>query len=159
DEAGHQQLCGRFTAAQPKLIVMEATGGLERDLALQLAAAGCEIRVINPRQVRRFAQAAGGLAKTDRIDARGLVRFAQAIKPEPRAVAGEEVQRLQALIGRRRQILEMLMMEKNRLRIAHREVRKDLKETIKWLESRLRGANADIGGVLRECGVWREKVE
>ena len=159
DEKGHEQLCERFKAAQPTLIVMEATGGLERDLALQLAAAGCEIRVINPRQVRRFAQAAGVLAKTDRIDARVLVRFAQALKPEPRAVVSEEVQRLQALIGRRRQLLEMLTMEKNRLRVAHPEVRRDVKETIKWLESRLRSANADIGGALRECGVWREKVE
>jgi transposase len=159
DEAGHQQLCERFKAAQPKLIVMEATGGLERDLALQLAAAGCEIRVINPRQVRRFAQAAGVLAKTDRLDAQVLVRFAQALKPEPRAVADEDIQRLQALIGRRRQLLEMLTMEKNRLRVAHPEVRKDVKETIEWLEKRLRSTNGDIGGALRECGVWREKVE
>lgn len=159
DEAGHEQLCERFRAASPKLIVMEATGGLERDLALQLAAAGYEIRVINPRQVRRFAQAAGVLAKTDRLDARVLVRFAQALKPEPRAVADEDVQRLQALIGRRRQLLEMLTMEKNRLRVAHPLVRKDLKETIKWLERRLISTNGDIGGALRECGVWREKVE
>lgn len=159
DEAGHAQLCERFKGAPPKLIVMEATGGLERDLALQLAAAGYEIRVINPRQVRRFAQATGVLAKTDRLDARVLVRFAQALKPEPRAVADEDVQRLQALIGRRRQILEMLTMEKNRLRVAHPGVRKDLKETIRWLESRLVSTNGDIGGALRECGVWREKVE
>jgi transposase len=159
DEAGHEQLCERFKAAPPKLIVMEATGGLERDLALQLAAAGWEIRVINPRQVRRFAQAAGVLAKTDRLDAQVLVRFAQALKPEPRAVEDEEIQRFQALIGRRRQLLEMLTMEKNRLRVAHREVRKDVKETIDWLEKRLRSTNGDIGGALRECGVWREKVE
>ena len=159
DEAGHEQLCEHFRAAPPKLIVMEATGGLERDLALQLAAAGYEIRVINPRQVRRFAQAAGVLAKTDRLDARVLVRFAQALKPEPRAVADEHVQKLQALIGRRRQILEMLTMEKNRLRVAHPQVRKDLKETIRWLESRLISTNGDIGGALRESGMWREKVE
>jgi transposase len=159
DEAGHEQLCERFKAAPPKLIVMEATGGLERDLALQLAAAGWEIRVINPRQVRRFAQAAGVLAKTDRLDAQVLVRFAEALKPEPRAVEDEEIQRFQALIGRRRQLLEMLTMEKNRLRVAHREVRKDVKETIDWLEKRLRSTNGDIGGALRECGVWREKVE
>jgi transposase len=159
DEPGHGQLCERFKATQPKLVVMEATGGLERDLALHLAAAGCEIRIINPRQVRRFAQAAGILAKTDRLDAQVLVRFAQALKPEPRAVVAEEMQQLQALIGRRRQLLEMLTMEKNRLRVAHPKVRKDLKETIKWLESRLRSTNGDIGGALRECGVWREKVE
>ena len=159
DDAGHEQLCELFKAAPPKLIVMEATGGLERDLALQLAAAGCELRVINPRQVRRFAQAAGVLAKTDRLDARVLVRFAQALKPEPRAVADEDLQRLQALIGRRRQLLEMIIMEKNRLRVAHPGVRKDLKQTIAWLESRLRNTNGDIGGALRECGVWREKVE
>jgi transposase len=77
DEAGHEQLRERFSVAQPRLIVMEATGGLERDLALHLAAAGCEIRVLNPRQVRRFAQATGVLAKTDRLDARVWVQFAE----------------------------------------------------------------------------------
>src|SRR5262245_4304277 len=156
DEAGHKELCERFKGNPPKLIVMEATGGLERDLAAELAAAGYELRIINPRQVRRFAQAAGVLAKTDRLDARVLVRFAQALKPEPRAVESEQVQRLQALVARRRQLLEMLTMEKNRLRTAHAEVRRDIKQNIEWLKSRLNHTNGDIGGALRESGVWRE---
>jgi transposase len=159
DEAGQAQLCEQFGAEPPQLVVMEATGGLERALAAQLSAAGIAIRIVNPRQVRDFAKATGRLAKTDRLDAQVLVRFAQSIKPEPRALADEQILSLQALIARRRQIIEMLIMEKNRLRTAHKEVRRDLRDSIRWLEARLERADQDIGSALRECGVWREKVQ
>lgn len=159
DEAGHRQLCERFRELEPRLIVMEATGGLERALAGQLTAAGLQIRVVNARQVRRFAQAEGTLAKTDRLDAQVLVRFAQAMKLTPRELPSEQLQALQALIGRRRQLIEMLTMEKNRLRTAHPQVRRDVQQTIQWLEKRLVSTDDDIGKGLRECGVWRDKVE
>lgn len=159
DEAGHKQLSGRLKERQPKLIVMEATGGLERAVAGQLTAAGMAIRIVNPRLARRFAQAQGQLAKTDRIDAGVLVRFGQAMRLEPRALPSEELQRLQALINRRNQLVEMLTMEKNRLRTAHRSVHKDLRQSIQWLEKRLKSTDDDIGGALRECGIWQEKVE
>lgn len=159
DEAGHAALCEQFTAAPPVLVVMEATGGLEQVLAARLAAAGVAVRVVNARQVRHFAQAAGVLAKTDRIDARVLMRFAQALQPAVRALPSEELVALQALIARRRQLIEMLTMEKNRLSRAHRGVQRDLRENIRWLEKRLEKVDEDTGQALRHCGVWREKVE
>lgn len=159
DLVGHGQLCELLALEPPRLIVMEATGGLERSAAAQLAAAGLALRIVNARQVRDFAKASGRLAKTDRLDAWVLVHFAQAMKLEPREVPSEELQGLQALIARRRQLIEMLVMEKNRLRSAHKDVKHGLKQNIEWLEQQLKHTDQDLGGALRECGVWREKVE
>ena len=159
DEGGYAALLERFAALAPTLVVMEATGGLERALAAQLAAAGVAVRVVNARQVRRFAQAAGVLAKTDRIDARVLVRFAQAMQPAERAIASEEQLALQALIARRRQLIGMLTMEKNRLSRAHRGIQADLRENIRWLQKRLAKVDDDTGQALQQCGIWREKIE
>jgi len=159
DAAGHRQLCELLVRERPQLIVMEATGGLERAVAAELAAVSLPLRVVNARQVRDFAKASGRMAKTDRLDARVLVAFAQAMKLEPRELPSEELQTLQALIVRRQQLIEMLMMEKNRLRTAHKEVKRSLKKVIELLEEQLRHADQDLGSALRECGVWREKVE
>jgi transposase len=159
DLAGHVQLSERLAAVKPRLIVMEATGGLERAVAAHLTAQALPIRVVNPRQVRRFAQATGILAKTDRLDAAVLVRFAQAVQLEPRALPSEQVQALQALIARRNELTEMLTMERNRLRLAHKSVRRHLKKSIEWLESQIGSTDHDIDGMLRECGIWRDKVE
>lgn len=159
EAAGHVQLRERFVADPPTLVVMEATGGLERALAAELTAAGIALRIINARHVRRFAQATGLLAKTDRLDAAVLVRFAAALKPEPREIPSEQMFALQALVTRRRQLLEMLMMEKNRLRTAHRQVLANVRANTHWLEKQLKATDHDIGGSLRECGIWREKVE
>lgn len=158
-EAGHRQLCELLNVQMPQLIVMEATGGYERMAATELAAHGLPVRIVNARQVRDFAKASGRLAKTDRLDAQMLVAFAKAMKLEPREMPSEELQALQALIQRRRQIVEMLVMEKNRLRTAHKGVKRDLKQSIEWLEARLKHTDQDLGSALRECGVWREKVE
>lgn len=159
DLAGHVQLCERLAGVKPRLIVMEATGGLERAVAAQLTSQELPLRVVNPRQVRQFAQAAGILAKTDQLDAAVLVRFAQAMQLEPRRLPSEQVQALQALIARRNELTEMLTMERNRLRLAHASVRRALKKSIQWLEGQLKSTDDDIGGMLRECGIWREKVE
>lgn len=159
DESGHAELVRRCEAQVPQLVLMEATGGLERALAAALSAAGVALRIINARHIRHFAKATGLLAKTDKLDAQALVRFAQAIKPEARALTSEPIQALQALIMRRRQILEMLVMEQNRLRLAHRGVRKEIEGSIRFLEKRLKGVDDDIDGQLRESGAWREKVE
>ena len=159
DVAGHVQLCERLAGVKPRLIVMEATGGLERAVAARLTSQEFPLRVVNPRQVRQFAQAAGILAKTDQLDAAVLVRFARAMQLEPRPLPSEQVQALQALIARRNELTEMLTMERNRLRLAHPSVRGALKKNIQWLESQLKSTDEDIGGMLRECGIWREKVE
>jgi transposase len=140
-------------------VLIEATGGLERTLAVELSAAGIALRIINARHVRHFAKATGLLAKTDRLDAGTLVQFAQRLKPEPRPIAPEQTLALQALILRRRQLVEMLTMERNRARTAHRGVRKGVQANIRWLEKCLAEVDTDIDQALRECGVWREKVE
>lgn len=159
DDAGRAQLREQLSTEAPKLIVMEATAGFEQAVAAELAAAGLALRIVNPRQVRHFAKAAGYLAKTDRLDAQVLMRFAQAMQPEPRAVQSEEMLELQALIGRRRQLIEMLTMEKNRLRLARKQIKRSLMRVIRVLEQQLQDTDKDLGGMLRECGVWREKVE
>ena len=159
DQAGHEAICHLFSVERPALIVMEATGGLERALASELSAAGLQIRVVNARLVRHFARASGLLAKTDRLDARVLMAFAQAMKPEPRALASEELHTLQALISRRRQLLEMLIMEKNRLASAHRSVKPSVLRMVRLLEKQLKCTDDDMDQALKQCGVWREKVE
>ena len=159
DETGHNALCARIQSLKPALVVMEASGGLERDIAGVLSAAGIPLRILNARHVRHFAQATGTLAKTDRLDARTLRRFAQMLKPEARALQPEQVVRLQAQMTRRRQLIEMLGMEKNRLRTAHPEVQPNIKASIRWLEKQLRAVDHDIDRLLREAGAWRDKLE
>jgi transposase len=159
DEAGHTALVARLLELGPALVVMEATGGLERAVALRLTLSGLALRIINARQVRHFAKAAGYLAKTDALDARVLRAFAERMRPEPRELASEQAQELQALTARRRQLIEMLTMERNRLRTAHVRVRRDLRESIRALERRLARTDDEIGRTLRTCGIWRDKVE
>ncbi|MDR2216671.1 MAG: IS110 family transposase [Nevskiaceae bacterium] len=159
DSPGYAQLCVLLSATPAQLIVMEATGGLERALAVELAAQGWPLRIVNPRQVRHFAKAAGLLAKTDRIDAEVLLRFGQAMKLEPREPVSEAQRTLQALIARRRQLVEMLKMERNRLNSAHKSVRPQVKRTVQWLEKELARADKDTDEGLRSSGVWREKVD
>jgi transposase len=159
DAVGHDALCKLLAASPPALIVMESTGGLERTLAIELAARNLPLRIVNALQVRHFAKASGLLAKTDRIDARVLARFGLAMKLEPRAPVGEDLAVLQALISRRRQLLEMLGMERNRLYTAHKAIQQQVKRTIKWLEKELGNTDQDTDEALKACGIWREKVE
>lgn len=159
DVASCARLAERLAADPPRLVVMEATGGLERELALQLAARAVPLRIVNARQVRQFARASGLLAKTDQIDARVLVRFGQAMKPVAREPVDEHTRTLQALVSRRRQLLEMLGMEKNRLATAHLAVRPQVLRTVRWLESELERCEDDSDRALKSSGIWREKVE
>ena len=124
DAAGLLEIGKQLQTAQPTLIVLEATGGLEVPLLGALAALGLPVVAINPRQVRDFARATGQLAKTDRVDAQVLAQFAEAIRPPVRPLPDEQVQALAALVTRRRQLLEMLLAEKNRLRLAARPIRR-----------------------------------
>jgi len=123
DEEGIRSICEQLLALRPKLIVMEATGGYERELAIALVLAGLPVAVVNPRQVRDFAKAMGMLAKTDKVDAGVLALFGERIRPEPRGVPEKEVRELDALITRRAQLKEMLTAEKNRMGVAPRTMR------------------------------------
>src|SRR4051794_28557501 len=115
DPAGIAALVSRLKPLAPALVVVEATGGLELPLVAALQVAKIPVAAINPRQARDFAKASGRLAKTDRIDAEVLAHFAQAIRPEARPLPSAEVRALDALLSRRQQLLEMRVMESNRL--------------------------------------------
>lgn len=114
DEAGIAALVGRLVALPPTLVVLEATGGLEVPVVAALVAAGVPVAVVNPRQVRRFAQAVGQLAKTDVLDAQLLAHFAEAMRPTPRPVPAAAAQQLRALLARRQQVVAMLTAERQR---------------------------------------------
>ena len=158
DEAGLSVLLGELSDLKPTLVVMEPTGGFERPAAAALALAGIPLAVVNARQVRDFAKAVGKLAKTDAIDAAVLAQFAEAVRPEPRALPDEQTQALQAQITRRRQIVDMLTAETNRMYSARVEkLRKGIYEHVKWLRTQLKEADDDIDRHLRETPIWREK--
>jgi transposase len=156
-EADVSALVNRLQGLAPRLIVLEATGGLEVPLVSALAAEGLPVVVVNPRQVRDFAKATGRLAKTDAIDAEVLARFADAVRPEVRPIKDPQMQALAALITRRRQLVDMLAAEKNRLHGAPRHIRKDLQRHIVWLEKRLKDVDNDLDKTIKASSVWREK--
>jgi transposase len=149
----------RLTTLQPALVVLEATGSYEARAAALLAAAGLPVAVVNPRQVRQFARATGRLAKTDRIDARVLAHFAQAVQPEPRPLPDEAARELEALLTRRRQLRDMLISEQARLETALPVMRKEIQLHIGWLRRRLGKTNEDIDGTVRRSPVWRAKED
>jgi len=157
DETGIQELLQRLRPHGPVLVVIEATGGYERGVVAALAAAGIPLVVANPRQVRDFARSTGQLAKTDRIDAQILALFAERVRPEPRPLPDEATRTLSALLARRRQILEMLTAERNRLEHAVPAVRRDLVQHIRWLERRLRDVDHDLDRTVQSSPVWRAK--
>lgn len=159
DEVGCRALATRLKDVQPTRIVLEATGGHENLIAGILSAEGLPVVVVNARQVRDFAKATGKLAKTDRVDARILARFGEAIKPEPRPLKDDEAQALTAIITRRRQIVDMITAEKNRLAISHQTVKKDIRETIEWLQKRLEDINNDLSRTVEANNVWKDKID
>lgn len=157
DPAGTQTLLARLLEERPALVILEATGGFERPVAAALAAAGLPVAVVNPRQARDFARATGRLAKTDRIDAQILARFAQAVRPAPRPVPEEEAQALAEITARRRQVVGMLTAEKNRLGAATtKPVRKRLEAHVRWLEKELSRTDRDLEEAIAKSPTWRE---
>jgi transposase len=161
DEAGVDALRRRLADLAPTLIVLEATGGYELLCVAALASDGLPVVVINARQVRDFARATGQLAKTDRIDAAILALFAERVQPELRPLPDAATQELATLLARRRQLIEMLQAERNRLGQvfgrAHRAVRKSLTAHIAFLERQLAIANTDLGALVRSTPAWRER--
>jgi len=139
------------------LVVLEATGGMEIPLAGALTAAGIALSIVNPRQVRDYARAMGRLAKTDRLDAEVLACFAEAVRPQPRPLPDAVSAELAALMGRRRQLIEMLSAEKNRLGVAARRVRRNIQVHIDWLERQLSHLDKDLADLIQSSPIWREK--
>lgn len=157
DEAGLSALVARLRGLAPTLIVLEATGGLEVVLAGALATAALPVAVVNPRQVRDFARSTGTLAKTDRLDAQSLAHFAEALRPQPRPLPDAQAQELSALLQRRRQLVEMLTAEKNRLPLAARRVRPQLQAHITWLQQQITQFDDDLRALVRSSPLWRAK--
>jgi transposase len=156
-EAEIAKVVETLSVASPQVIVIEATGGMEVPAVAVLSQAGLPVVVVNPRQVRDFAKAVGRLAKTDRIDAEILAHFGEAVRPEIRSLKDEETQTLTALVTRRRQVIEMLTAEKNRLGISPKVVHKDIKQHIDWLQARLEDINRQLTTTVRQSPVWREQ--
>ena len=160
DDGGIERLMKHLMACRPTLIVLEATGGLERALVAQMVAAKLPVAVVNPRQVRDFAKASGQLAKTDALDARVLARFAAAIQPAQRALPDAHAQAFADLLARRRQLVEMLTMEKNRLQQApSKAIRKDIKKHIDWLQARLRATEDGLRRAVEASPAWQAQQD
>jgi transposase len=160
DGKGLNELVEQLIGVRPRLIALEATGGFETIVAAAIAGAHLPLAVINPAQVRHFAQAVGKRAKTDPIDAAVIARFAEAVKPEPRELPDEAARLLSELVGRRVQVIEMLVAERQRERRASAvRVRKSLARHIVALEKELLEIDRDIDTMVRGSPVWREKED
>jgi transposase len=157
DASGIPEVVQRLAQLHPKLVVLEATGGLQLPVVAALASAGLPLSMVNPRQVRDFARATGKLAKTDQLDAQVLAHFAEAVRPTPYPLPDAQTQELTALLTRRHQVVEMLTAEKNRLRTTRESVRQRVQDHIRWLEQELADLDDDLERTLRESPLWREK--
>lgn len=153
-------LLAELIALRPALIVLEATGGLERAVVAALHGVGLPLVVVNPRQVRDFARALGQLAKTDRLDARVLAAFAATIKPKLRPIKTNDELELDALSGRRDQLVEMLADEKNRRAAAATDsLRDEIKEHIDWLKNRIAEMDQQLKKLVQGSARWRAKAQ
>lgn len=159
DQAGIDALAERLAALRPSLVVLEATGGYERPAVVALAGAGLPVAVINPRQARDFAKATGKLAKTDALDAQTLAHFAEAVRPEVRPLRDDEARELAAILARRRQVVGMLVAERNRLETSVPPVRERIEAHNGFLERELSELDDDLNRAIQYSPVWREKDE
>lgn len=158
-EEGLKSLKERLRAHSPARVVLEATGGLEVELVDLLAQASLPVVVTNPRAVRDFAKATGRLAKTDALDAEVLAAFAEAVQPPLRPLPDAEQRRLQALVLRRRQIVGMIVMEKNRLSQAPAVLKKSVADHIRWLERQLEGLDKELEVLIRQSPLWQDTYQ
>ena len=158
NEVGISKLVQTLKNIEPKLIVLEATGGMEIDAVIKLTEAKLSVAVINPRQARDFAKATGTLAKTDAIDAQLLAHFADAIRPQVRPISDESSRQLEDLVTRRRQISDMITAEKNRRRGKTNSIQADIDEHIEWLEKRLKEIESQIKSAIAINEDWQQKM-
>jgi transposase len=159
DAEGIAQLVKRLQESSPELIVIESTGGLERPVLVELLRAGLRVALVNPRRVREFAKAIGLSAKTDKLDARLLARFARDVKPQPTRLPSEDDQRLSALLARRKQLLDMHTAEKNRLETTPQALKSMILEHITWLEEHLQTIEKEIDDFNRQDPGRKEKQD
>jgi transposase len=160
DEMGLKELITRLRQIKPKLIVVEATGGYERRLAAELYQAGLPLAVVNPARVRHLAKAHGTLAKNDRLDAHNLALFAQVVKPAPQRKSSQKQAELNDLVSRRRQLVEMIVMESNRLeKLPGVSVRQSITRIMTLLQEQRQEIDNEIAEYLRSDDEWNGKVQ
>ncbi len=157
DEKGVTAITEYLSKVRPAIVVLEATGGYEALIAASLSTAGIAVALTNPRQIRDFAKATGRLAKTDSIDARVIAHFAAAIKPSPKPVSDDQSQEFKDMLMRRRQIIEMITAEKNRLGKASGSVKKRIEAHIHWLQKELDNISQRLSETVKNSPIWREK--
>jgi len=158
-EKGIAALVKRVREIEPALVVLEATAGMEAMVAAALAAEHVSVAVVNPRQVRSFARATGKLAKTDSIDASVLAHFAEAVRPQVRPLPDTQAKELSELVGRRRQLVEMIVAEKARLAGICGVALDDIKAHIAWLEKRLKRLDGELASAVASSPIWQAKSE
>lgn len=159
DGPGCARLAQRLAGLQPALVVLEASGGYERALVGELSTAGVAVVVVNPRQTRDFARALGRLEKTDKVDALMLATFAERVRPEVRPLPDPQAQTLAAVMARRRQLVEMLVAEQNRLGQAPAALQPDLRSHIDFLRKQLHHLDRDLDQLLQQSPLWREQED
>jgi transposase len=160
DGKGLAMLVQRLQTLAPALVAMEATGGYETVVASAVGAAQLPLAVVNPRQIRDFARATGKLAKTDRIDAAAIAHFAEAVRPAPRPIPDAEAQALGELVARRRQVIEMIIAERHRRRLAtQRRVIRAIERHLALLQAELSELEADIDGAIRKSPAWQADAD
>ena len=160
DSAGLDELIGRLRPLDPVLVALEATGGFETVVAASLGTAKLPVIIVNPVQVRAFAKALGKRAKTDLIDAAVIAHFAEATNPEVRALPGEATRLLSALLARRRQIVQMIVAERQRLRVMTApRLKQSVARLLKALQKELSALDKETDDSVRRSPVWREKED
>lgn len=156
DDAHVEALVIQLSELSPSLIVVEATGGLERTLVAALVAAGLPVVVINPRLARDFAKATGRLAKTDRLDAQVLAHYGEAIRPSCRPLPDADTQQLRALVDRHRQLIDMMSAEQSRLNTSPARIRDSIEYHLTWLRQQVASLDNDLDSMLKTSPLWRE---
>jgi transposase len=159
DDTAIAELVAQLSGLKPTLVVLEATGGYQAGIVAALVVAKIPVAVVNPRQVRDFAKALGKLAKTDAIDAAVLARFAEAVRPEARPPVDKETLALEALLTRRRQVVEMITAESNRLKQSQPAIRPSIQATINFLRRQLADLNRDLDEAIRNSPAWSDKQD
>jgi transposase len=155
DGEGLAALTARLSGLSPRLVAVEATGGFEMTVAAAVGGAGLPLAVVNPAQVRHYAQALGRRAKTDKIDAEVIARFAEATRPEPRALPDEATQALADLVTRRRQIIAMMVAEQQRALRLPKRLKRSCERVVRVLEKELSALDQDVDTMVRGSPAWR----
>jgi transposase len=157
DDRGISEAVSCLQRVSPALVVLEATGDIEMPLTAALVVAGLPVAVVNPRQIRDFARAMGKLSKTDTLDAQVMAHFAANVQPKPRPIPDAQTRELSDIMTRRRQIVEMIVAERNRLLTGRGVVSEGIQAHIAWLEQELANIDRDLRGKIRKSPLWREK--